>query len=68
MYMFHAERDSVAISVNISSGTYQRKAENKLNGMILFTAWDDFFGWSFANTEIETGIGIEIGNITSSLP
>ena len=38
MYMVYAERDSVAISVHISTGTYQRKAQNKLNGMILFTA------------------------------
>ena len=38
MYMIQAGRAYIASLVHISNGTFQRKAENKLDGVILFTA------------------------------
>ena len=38
MHVAQTERDFVASLIHISSRTFQRKAENKLNGMVLFIA------------------------------
>ena len=48
MFMVQAERASVASLFYLFNGTFQRKVENKLYDMILFSAQEDFFSWSYA--------------------
>ena len=48
MFMVQAERASVASLFYLFNGTFQGKVENKLYDIILFSAQEDFFSWSYA--------------------